>query len=217
MLAKGNTAEVFEYGDEKVCKLFYEGFPQEYAELEYTNAAELFRLKLPVAEPFGMVTAGGRNGILYEKICGKPLSCLIDKGGDKTTDILAELHLRWLGNHSKKLMSYKEYLSVMIHRKGAADEKLPDEIRELPDDDCILHGDFHPDNILIRENDWSPVVIDFMNVCRGPALYDIARTFFLLRLRDSDTAGRYLKKMAVSEKDIFGFLRVIEQCRRYEG
>lgn len=217
MLAKGNTAEVFEYEGGKVCKLFHTGFPQKYAELEYKNAVELFDMKMPVAEPFGMVTVDGRSGILYEKICGEPLSGLISKGGDRMPDMFTELHLKWLGNHSKKLMSYKTYLSVMVRRKGVSGRKLLEEILELPDDDCILHGDFHPDNILIRENDGVPVVIDFMNVCRGPALYDIARTFFLLKLRDGRMADRYLNKMTVSEKDILLFLNVIEQCRMYEG
>ena len=45
-IGKGNTAEVFKYGEDKVCKLFYEGYPPEYVELEYKNAREVFKLKL---------------------------------------------------------------------------------------------------------------------------------------------------------------------------
>ena len=91
-----------------------------------------------------------------------------------------------------------------------------EEIYALPDDDCILHGDFHPNNVLIRLSDGVPVVIDFMNVCYGPALYDIARTFFLLKQVNSSFANIYLNKMEVSIIDIALYVNVIEQCRKYE-
>ena len=35
MLGKGNKAEVFEYEHGKVCKLFFEGYPQSYVEHEF--------------------------------------------------------------------------------------------------------------------------------------------------------------------------------------
>ena len=44
MVGVGNTAEVFDYGDDKVCKLFYEGYPKEAVEREYRNAKEVERL-----------------------------------------------------------------------------------------------------------------------------------------------------------------------------
>ena len=53
MLGKGNTAEIFEYDQGRVCKLFFEGYPQQYIEHEYQNAKEVFGLKLKTPEPFG--------------------------------------------------------------------------------------------------------------------------------------------------------------------
>lgn len=67
----------------------------------------------------------------------------------------------------------------------------------MPDDDCLLHGDFHPNNILVMPNG-TPVIIDFMNVCHGPALYDVARTYVLIKEYDGSLADRYLKEIDVS-------------------
>ena len=53
--------------------------------------------------------------------------------------------------------------------------------------------------------DHRPVVIDFMNVCRGPELYDIARTYFLLKEKDEAFGRAYLAKMEVSEEEILSF------------
>lgn len=56
-----------------------------------------------------------------------------------------------------------------------------------------------------------------MNVCCGPVLYDIARTYFLIKQYDFSFANRYLKKMGVLENDISKYLNVIECCRKYES
>ena len=63
MVGVGNTAEVFDYGDGKVCKLFYQGYPKEAVEREYRNAKEVERLGLPVPKVFELVESEGRTGI----------------------------------------------------------------------------------------------------------------------------------------------------------
>ena len=58
-------------------------------------------------------------------------------------------------------------------------------------------------------SDGTPIIIDFMNVCRGPALYDIARTYFLIKQFDGLLAKKYLKCIDVSENDIAEYLRFL--------
>jgi hypothetical protein len=40
LIGKGKTADVLEYSEGKVCKLFRQGYPTRYAELEFRNAQE---------------------------------------------------------------------------------------------------------------------------------------------------------------------------------
>ena len=56
-----------------------------------------------------------------------------------------------------------------------------------------------------------------MNVCRGPAVYDIARTYFLIKQFDGSLADKYLKCIDVSENDIAEYLNIIEFYRQYES
>lgn len=219
MVGKGNTAEVLDYGTKRVCKLFFEGYPREYVELEYKNAKEAFNLNIKVPEPFEIITVGKRNGIVYEKIDGKTLLYLMQekkKDSNRMLDEFAKLHREILSNHSTNALPYKEFLFAMIKGKMTENQMLIDEISALPDGECLLHGDFHPNNILIK-SDATPVIIDFMNVCHGPAEYDIARTFFLLKESNELIAKSYLNKMGVSEKDIFKYIHVIEFCRKFEN
>lgn len=219
LLGKGNTAEVFDCGNGTVCKLFFEGYPNMYAALEFQNAEELYRNNLSVPKPFQMVTLENRRGIIYEKIAGKVLS---DKMAAKEINLenglkmLVNLQLDTMAHHSEKVLSYKEFLIAMLKGKNAEEQTVVSRITALPDDDCLLHGDLHPENIMVTPNG-RLVIIDFMNVCRGPALYDIARTYFLIRQSYGGWAERYLQEINVLEKDIREYLNLIAFCRQYEG
>ena len=80
-LGRGNTAEVFAYGEDKICKLFYEGFPEQAIEMEYKNAVEMNRLGILVPKCYEMIQIDHRRGIIYERIDGKEmLSMLFDDG-----------------------------------------------------------------------------------------------------------------------------------------
>ena len=104
----------------------------------------------------------------------------------------------------------------MVKNKTAENPLLIQKILALPEGDCLLHGDFHPGNVLVKPDN-TRVIIDFMNVCHGPALYDIARTFFLLQGRDKSIANEYLNRMGASDNDIMQYIEVIEACRKYES
>lgn len=222
LLGKGNTAEVWEYETGKVCKLFFEGYPHEYIRLEFENAKEMYKnkYKINIPKPFQIVTIGKRQGIVYEKIEGKTLLNIIMTERKETLDerlnMFAALHLDILTLHSRNVLSYKEYLIAMLKGKKATDQMIFYKIMTAPDDDCLLHGDFHPGNILVTP-DGTPAVIDFMNVCRGPALYDIARTYFLVKQYDKYWAKQYLNRIRTDENDIVEYLNIIDICRKYEN
>ena len=222
MVGVGNTAEVFDYGEGKVCKLFYQGYPKDAVKREFWNATEVQRRGLPVPKVFEMVEAKGRTGIVYEKIAGKSMLKCIFKNSGKVGFYLEEfvrLQKNWLKEasvQSASVLSYKEYLRMQIKGVGQEEASLLEEINALPEGVTLLHGDFHPGNVLIS-TEHRPIVIDFMNVCKGPALYDIVRTYFLLKEKDEAFGRAYLEKMEVSEETIEPFYKVIERCRRYEG
>lgn len=218
-LGRGNTAEVFEYGNEKVCKLFFEGYPDEYAALEFQNAREMYKNKIRISKPFQMITIGNRKGIIYERIEGRTLLNIMmenETNLDMLLNTFVNLQLNILSHHTKNVLSYKEYLIAILKSKKINNQVILNTINVLPDDDCLLHGDLHPNNILVM-SDGTPVIIDFMNVCRGPALYDIARTYFLIKQFDGCLADKYLKRIGVSENNIEKYLNIIKYCRKYES
>lgn len=54
-------------------------------------------------------------------------------------------------------------------------------LNELPYGDMLCHGEFHLGNVFISGEQIT--AIDFMNICKGYFLYDVARTIFLIQYK----------------------------------
>ena len=128
MVGVGNTAEVFDFGEGKVCKLFRKGYPKEAVEREFRNATEVHRQGLPVPKVFELVESEGRTGIVYEKIDGKSmLECIFENSG-KVGFYLEEfvrLQKKWLKDasvHAASVLSYKDFLQMLINSAGQKTE-----------------------------------------------------------------------------------------------
>ncbi len=117
-------------------------------------------------------------------------------------------------NETKNLLELKGYINS-IKLKNKAEIDIMEELNSLLDGDCICHGDFHLGNVLVK-SDKNIIIIDFTNLCRGPWIYDAARTFYFLNKNDSSMANEYLRKMNISENDIIKYVSIIDKCRKYE-
>ena len=210
IIAEGNTAEIYEYGEQKICKLFFEGYPGEYIEHEFNNSSAANRLGIKTPKAYGLIEEKGRVGIIYDRVYGENLSDKIKpKSFGKWIAAFAEFHKQLLKYKVNDILDYKEFL-----RMFAKDSGIIEQIDRLPDDNCFIHGDYHLQNVIVTEDD-SFQLIDMMNVCKGPMLYDIARTYFLLSY-DSEIQNLYLKQMRYSLEDIQPYLDVIISIRENE-
>jgi len=82
-------------------------------------------------------------------------------------------------------------------------------LAELPQGERLCHGDFHPGNLLL--SDKGPVIIDWMNACRGDPTADVARSALLFRGHIAITPAGELR--AAMER----FLDTFLDCHRQAG
>ena len=213
LIAKGNTAEVFEYGEDKVLKLFKPGYPVEQIQREFNNTVIMNRICVHTPKAFEIVEHAGRQGIVFQKIIGVDLlsEYLKNPSDEKVAaEILVDLtdiQKKVLLEKAEEGISYKIYLEWFGY-----------DASNLPDGNFICHGDLHPGNI-IRTKDGELCLIDFMNVCRGPKEYDVARTYVLLTENNPEAKAvekKYLELMEMSFLQIEPFLGAIQFCRRKE-
>ncbi len=180
----GNTATVYELEESKVLKLFNQGYPKESVEKEFNNARAISNMGFIKPKAYEIVFLEEGIGIVYDKIEGESLLDWVMRTGDVQSCALymANLHKAILQNSISNVPNYKEFLKYNIVKALSENpikqKEALDMLDKLPDGNILCHGDFHPGNIFI--SDGQAIVIDFMNVCHGDFLYDIARTVFLV-------------------------------------
>ena len=235
VIGVGNTATIYEWSDGKVLKLFREDYPRNAVEKEFSNALAIKDFDFSKPNAHEIVSYGDRIGIVYDQVKGESLLDLALDSGDveNCAKVMADLHKKILQNNcSAGVPDYKEFLRFQINVSGITEGEKEVAIRMLdglPEGDTLCHGDFHPGNILMNGD--IPTVIDFMNVCRGPYLYDVARTVFLVeytpvpggaidrgaQLHLKKTLSQlYLRHMGVAKELIQDYIVIISIARRGE-
>lgn len=235
LIGVGNTASVYEWGKDKVLKLFYSDYPKEAIEKEFHNAITIRNMDFAKPKAYEIISYEDRIGIIYDMVKGESLLDWVMKTGDvhECSVYMAKLHKAIIHNEVSNVLNYKEFLKSNIPNTLSVNLKKREEILQMIDrlqeGNTLCHGDFHPGNILI--SDGHTIVIDFMNVCHGYFLYDVARTVFLveytpvpmeagdrellLRLKKT-LADLYLMQMNVTREMIQDYLSVIIAVRAGE-
>ncbi|MCB2309149.1 phosphotransferase [Clostridium estertheticum] len=228
----GNTATVYEWKEGKVIKLFYQGYPKEEVEKEFHNAKAISNMDFAKPKVYEIVFFEERIGIIYDKVEGESLLDWVMRTGDvqQCAVYMAKLHKAIAQNRISNVPNFKEFLKCNILNVISTNSKKREEVLQMLDNlvngDTLCHGDFHPGNILIANG--HTMVIDFMNVCHGNFLYDVARTVFLVEYTpapiDVDDreiflrfkkilADLYLMQMNVTREMIQDYLFVIIAAR----
>ncbi len=232
VIGLGNTATVYEWEEGKVLKLFYQGYPKEAVERELHNAKAIINMDFSKPKAYEIIFLEKRMGIIYDRVDGESLLDWVMRTGEvqECAVYMANLHKAILKNKISNVPNYKELLKCNIVNSPSTNLKKQEEVLQildkLIDGNTLCHGDFHPGNILI--SDGHTIVIDFMNVCHGDFLYDVARTVFLVEytpvpievgdremlLRFKKTlAELYLMQMNVTREIIQDYLAVIIAAR----
>jgi Ser/Thr protein kinase RdoA (MazF antagonist) len=185
-VARGRTADIYDWEDGWVLKLFHDWFNVENIQFEQMIARDLQAAGLPVPSVGEILKEHGRNGLLYERIVGQNMWELLEKCPWlvlKLAHQTAQLHA---GMHANTLRPNLPHQHRRLENKLRDADSLPDFLRNrtlatlslLPEGNSICHGDFHPGNILLSSD--RAVVIDWIDASLGNPLADVARTSIII-------------------------------------
>ncbi len=218
-------------------KLYREGWPRRVAEYEYGKALASQQTGYKVPLVGEIIEIDGRTGITYQRVEGETMLAAMRKQARKTsayTRQWARLHIDMHTRRAENLPTIHQRLAEKIeHAPGLDDSakyKILTHLASLPQDDKLLHGDFHPDNILLTPQ--GSVIIDWIDANRGHPLADVARTTLLslvavprqekamrllVRFMRRIYLGEYFRRSPFARKDLDAWMLPVAAGRLEEN
>ncbi len=184
MIGRGANGEVYRVDSENVIKVFQKSAPIEEIDRERKLAQETLLAGIPTAISYSVVMADDRYGIMFEMINADTLSNMLKNNPDRydeLTDKYVALYKRMHETEVDKecFPSIKDLYEDAISECASwytedETEKLISLVRSVPDRSTMIHGDYHPNNVMIQDDEI--VLIDMGDVSYGHPIFDFLAT-----------------------------------------
>lgn len=182
-IGRGRTAQVLEWDEGRVLKLFNHGWGEANArdEAEMTDFANL--AGAPAPRVYGVTEVEGRWGVVYQRLSGPVMGEEMMASG-RIVEIAAELGALLATIHGCDGSGLGTISHQWLRRTQFPDEQeLEAEVRSvldsLPGGTTLLHTDLHPYNVM-RADDGEWVAIDWDSAASGDRAADLCRTLYLM-------------------------------------
>ena len=225
LVGEGKVAEVFEYGEGRVLKLYRPGQPGSDARREAAVLDVLEAADIAAPRAFDVAQFDGRWGVVMSHIAGRPFAGPMLENPAAAAPYFAAMAGLQVGIHAasgEALAPLKVRLARKIEASGLADplrRALRDRLSAMPDGDRVLHGDFHPFNILGSPDE--AVVVDWLDATSGPPAADVCRSWLLMQTVSRDLAEAYVSAyLAISplpREVVFRWLPLLAAARLAEN
>ncbi len=186
VIGQGANGKVYRIDRDTIVKVYLnqDALPEIRRERELARTA--FVLGVPTAIPYDVVRIDtGGYGSVFELLDAASFSSLLIRG-EKTLDELSKMSIDLLKQiHATRVKpdSMPDMKAVALGWADFLKEHLPEQdyrkLRELiaavPEDDHMLHGDYHLKNIMLQNGEC--LLIDMDTLCHGHPVFELAGMF----------------------------------------
>lgn len=185
IIGQGASGKVYQYEDDKIIKLFHAKWSKEKVWNSFVISKTVAESGVQTAAMYDFVKCENQYGYLAERLKGVPLLHYMG------TDVSKRLEAaKRMGQILKQVHSIKADESVFpplremfggiidILAKYFTKEQQVDFITfidTLPGKPCVLHGDFHENNIMMADGKYN--LIDLDSMCIGSPMFDLIQSY----------------------------------------
>ena len=185
IIGRGANGAVYRYDDETIVKVYFnpDALPEIQRERELARRALV--LGINTAIPYDVVRVGESYGTVMEMLEASSLSKLIKNDPEHLelplkyyVDMLKQIHSTEVNNGDMPDMKQvalgwaafdKDYLPQEIG------DKLYKMVEDIPEQHTMLHGDYHTNNIMVRDGE--ALLIDMDTLCVGHPIFELGSMF----------------------------------------
>ena len=189
LIGQGASGSVYRYDEGRVLKLYKKAWSKEMVSSAFNIAQSVHLGGVTTAKPYEQVISAGQHGIIFELLEGESLVKYI--GGDidkryeaaeKMGSLLKSVHA--LAADTGVFPPLKSMFGGIL---GTVSEFFKaDQINDfvsfvhnIPGSGCVLHGDFHENNIMVCNDKF--YLIDLDGMCTGSPIFDLMQTYCTYR------------------------------------
>ncbi len=185
LIGEGANGVVYRLDPETVVKLYRNPDSLDEIRHEREVAREAFILGIPTAISYDIVKVNGSYGSVFELLNATSLSKLLARSEDNLdfcvnqfVDLLKIIHSTevpdgLLPDAREDVLSWMPSLEGLL--APAVYEKMYQMVEALPEDNHMIHGDFHTKNIMIQGDE--ALLIDMDTLCFGHPIFEFAYMF----------------------------------------
>jgi uncharacterized protein (TIGR02172 family) len=200
-------AEIFPWDDGRVLKRFRQDWLAA-AEHEFRIARIAYQQGAQTPQAFEIIRVDERPGIIFERVNGISLLRTLGKQPWQVTRLARQFAALQHTVHrcqAPELYAARPALAQVIQERDeltpAMKTALLKLLETLPDGDALLHGDFHPDNVMVTPE--KMLIVDWPNAARGCPLADVARTMIMLRIGEPPDMPPLARLLLIRLRDLF--------------
>ncbi|GAA0122879.1 MAG: aminoglycoside phosphotransferase family protein [Clostridium argentinense] len=225
LIAEGNTAKLYRWGD-KAVKLFHKEAAKDEAYYEAAKQEYAYNCGLPVPKVYNVTLINGRQGIVMEYIEGESLGSLIYKDMKQAEYYMGlaietqmKIHAVTAGNFQPMSERLKEKINAAIGPSNITKQRLINKMNEISRGNNLCHGDCHLFNFIKAKD--KIVIIDWVDSSCGSIAADVYRSYLLYLQFSVDLAELYLRiyceKSHSSKEEIFLWAPILACARLTEN
>ena len=206
-LGEGSNGVVYRLNPEIIVKIYKKHNTLADIERERTLARTAFIKGIPTAIAFDIVKVDGKLGSVFELLNATSISKMlakdssdenIDKYSQIFVDLLHTIHdstdeANIMTDHREVGIGWVDYLKNYLPEDKWT--KLKAMVEAIPEDDHIIHGDFHTNNVLMQNDE--PILIDMDTLSHGKPIFEFASIY-----------NAYLGFSALNHDNIKDFLKI---------
>lgn len=211
LVGKGHRSIVYRYSEDKVVKVYNEGFATEMIEKKFELSQKFEKAGLPVVKSYEIVNTEGGLGIVFDYFEGSGLGEYIHKHPEKMETLIkrfAEI-LRQINSIDQDIKtvfpSTKERFRIAIdnlkgnHFTRYDIKSLHQILDSIPDETTLLHGDWQTQNVMINDKE-EIFIIDVDDAGYGHPLFDVGGFYMtVFTLEETPENAMLINAMEVEE------------------
>lgn len=186
LLGSGATAEVYEWGQDRVLKLYFDKYSNDDWVSHEAKVGQIVNeagINSPVV--YDEVEIDGRRGVIYQRIFGKPLleHAALEPWKfyyyiQQTAVLQYNIHQFSANGLPTQKEKFTNTINLSSQILGDRTKRILDYVESLPDGESICHGDLYCNNIIVSGDRMVP--IDWNGAYKGNPLGDVARTCMII-------------------------------------